>query len=388
MRPRFRPSSLVPTGLIGDHLDVGADRIGLVVRSGAAVTACPNCRTPSRRSQSRYRRRAAGLPLGGRRVEPQVVVRRFRCDAATCERKIFAERFPDGFLPAFARRTSRLEQIVHHLGLALGGRPGAGLAQRLMLPVSRDTLLRVIRRRAATWSDPLAVIGIDDFAWRRNHRYGTLVCDLERRRIVALLPDREQATAQTWLKETTSIQIVARDRGGGYGEAIARALPQAIQVADRWHLIENASRGFLDAVRKSMRQVREVVGAATLDPALLAAAERIQYEDDLRREEADAAIRALAEAGIPNSSRLSGAADIPVLDPHASTPARNGPHSFNARHGRAEGATVHSRGADTRAASAREALSEGVANVAIGHQLGQMIFEAGDPSPLPAGSIA
>jgi len=299
MRPHFRSSSLVPTGFIVDHLDVGTDRIGLVVRWGAVMTACPNCRTPSRRIQSRYRRRAADLPLGGRRVELQVVVRRFRCDAAACERTIFAERFPDEFLPAFARRTSRLEQIVHHLGLALGGRPGAGLAQRLMLPVSRDTLLRVIRRRAATRSDPLDVIGIDDFTWRRNHRYGTLVCDLERRRIVALLPDREQATAQTWLKQNTSIQIIARDRGGGYGEAIARALPQAIQVADRWHLMENASPGFLDAVRKSMRQVREVVGAATLDPALLTAAERIQYEGYLRREEADAAIRALAEAGVP-----------------------------------------------------------------------------------------
>jgi transposase len=97
-----------------------------------------------------------------------------------------------------------------------------------MLPVSRDNLLRVIRRRATTRSDPLGVTGIDDFAWRRNHRYGTPVCNLERRRIVALLPDREQSTAQTWLKENASIQIATCDRDGGYGEAIARALPQAI----------------------------------------------------------------------------------------------------------------------------------------------------------------
>lgn len=93
--------------------------------------------------------------------------------------------------------------------------------------------------------------------------------------------------------------IVARDRGSGYGEAIPRALPQAIQVADRWHLMENASRGLLDAVRRSMRQVREVVGTATIDPVLLIAAERIQYEGYLRREEADAGIRALAESGVP-----------------------------------------------------------------------------------------
>lgn len=228
MRPRFRPSSLVLAGFVVDHLDVSSDLIGLVVRSGSATATCPDCRTSSRRIQSRYQRRAADLPLGGRRVELQVMVRRFWCDAAACGRKIFAERFSEDVLPTFARRTSRLEQIVHHLGLALGGRPGASLAQRLRLPVSRDTLLRVIRRRATTRSDPLGVIGIDDFAWRRNHRYGTLVCDLERRRIVALLPDREQATAQTWLKENASIQISPCDRGS-YAEVVRpRSLAQGL----------------------------------------------------------------------------------------------------------------------------------------------------------------
>jgi hypothetical protein len=150
MRPRFRPSSLVPAGLVVDHLHVGTDWISLVVRSGSTTATCPDCRTSSRRIQSRYQRRAADLPLGGRRVELQVMVRRFRCDAAACGRRIFAERFSEDVLPTFARRTSRLEQIVHHLGLALGGRPGAGLAQRLMLPVSRDTILRVISLRATT----------------------------------------------------------------------------------------------------------------------------------------------------------------------------------------------------------------------------------------------
>ena len=299
MPQRFRSSSLVPPGFVVQHLDIGPDRVGVVVRSGAAAAACPSCAFVSHRVQSSYRRRAADLPLGGRRVELQVVVRRFRCDAVLCGRQIFAERFSADVLPAFARRTTRLERIVHQLGLALGGRPAANLASRLLLPVSRDTLLRVVRRRAAPRSDPLSVIGIDDFAWRRNHRYGTLICDLERRRPVTLLPDREQATAEAWLKGQPSIGIVARDRGGGYGEAIARALPHATQVADRWHLMENASRAFLDAVRRSMRPIREVIGAATVNPELLTAAERIQYEGYLRREEADATIRALVEAGVP-----------------------------------------------------------------------------------------
>jgi len=147
-----------------------------------------------------------------------------------------------------------------------------------MLPVSKDTLLRVIRRRSRPSADPLRVVGIDDWAWRRNHRYASIICNLERRRVVTLLPDRESATAQAWFATHSTITIVARDRGGGYGEAAAKALPQAVQVADRWHLMENASRAFLDAVRKSMRQIRSAIGATTIDPKLLTAAERLQYE--------------------------------------------------------------------------------------------------------------
>jgi transposase len=228
----------------------------------------------------------------------RVVVRRFRCKAVLCGRQVFSERFSNGVLPPLARRTERLEYIVHHLGLALGGRPAAGFAERLMLPVSNDTLLRVVRRRARQPTDPLAVIGIDDFAWRRNYRYGTIVCDLERRRPVALLPDREPATAQAWLQDHRSIVTIARDRGGGYGEAAAKALPHATQIADRWHLMENASRAFLDAVRKSMRQIRSVIGATVIDPELLTAAERIQYEGYLRREETNTAILAMIKQGV------------------------------------------------------------------------------------------
>ena len=139
------------------------------------------------------------------------------------------------------------------------------------------------------------MIGIDDWAWRRNHRYGTIICDLERRRPIGLLPDREPATAQAWLSEQPQIGIVARDRGGAYALAVAKALPHAVQVADRWHLMENASRAFLDAVRKSMRQIKTAIGTMTINPDLLTAAERIQYEGYLRREDANAAVFALAK---------------------------------------------------------------------------------------------
>jgi transposase len=113
-----------------------------------------------------------------------------------------------------------------------GGRPAASFARRLMVPVSSDTLLRVVRRRANSRVVPPAVVGIDDWAWRRNQRYGTPICDLERRKTIAPLPDREPATAQAWFSGQPPITIVARDRGGGYALATAKALPEAIQVAD------------------------------------------------------------------------------------------------------------------------------------------------------------
>lgn len=100
-----------------------------------------------------------------------------------------------------------------------------------------------------------------------------------------MLPDREAATVEAWLSARPDIRVVSRDRGGGYGQAVSRALPEARQVADRWHLMENASSAFLDAVRKSMRPIRQALGAAEINPALLTCAERIQYEGFLRREE-------------------------------------------------------------------------------------------------------
>lgn len=168
-----------------------------------------------------------------------------------------------------------------------------------MLPVSNDTLLRIVRRRGSPRFAAPTVVGVDDWAWRRNQRYGTIICDLERRKTITLLPDRETATAQHWLAAQPQISIIARDRSGGYALAAAKALPQATQVADRWNLMENASRAFLDAVRKSMRQIRAAIGATTINPELLAAAGQIQYDGYLRREEENAAILRLAHERTP-----------------------------------------------------------------------------------------
>jgi transposase len=238
------------------------------------------------------------LPCAGKKVELRLVTRRFVCSAPLCHQQIFTERFDEGIIAEQARRTSRLEYIVHHLGLALGGRPAANFAERWRMPVSNDTLLRVVRRRAKLPTEPLKIVGVDDWAWRRDHRYGTIICDLERRRTVALLPDREIATVQARLADHPEISVVSRDRGGGYGEAASKALPHAMQVADRWHLMENASAAFLDAVRKSITAIRSAIGATAINPELLTCAEKLEYDGYLRRQETNAAILALAAEGI------------------------------------------------------------------------------------------
>jgi hypothetical protein len=164
MASRFGFASLIPPGLEIDSVDSGENTLIVTARSDAAGAFCPLCGVVSHRVQSHYVRQPSDLPCAGRRVRLRILVRRFRCGVVGCLREVFAERFDTTVLAERARRTGHLEEIVHHLGLALGGRPGAGFAQRLMLPVSNDTLLRVVRRRAMPRTEKLAVIGIDDWA--------------------------------------------------------------------------------------------------------------------------------------------------------------------------------------------------------------------------------
>lgn len=298
MSHRMHSGAVVPAGLVVEQVGNAGEVTEIAVRSPRPYSQCPTCGVKSAAVHSHYSRRLGDLPLGGRPVRLVLKARRFRCRTVSCTKRIFAERFDKDLVEPWARRTSRLGLLIFHLGLALGGRPGARFANRLMAPVSKDTLLRSIRRRGRPDHAVPKVIGIDDWAWRRNQRYGTIICDLERRRPIRLLPDREPATARGWLVGQQQVEVVARDRGGGYALAAAQALPHACQVADRWHLMENASRAFLDAVRCSMREIRTAIGTTIVNPDLLTAAERLQYEGYLRRQEANEVILKQAGSGL------------------------------------------------------------------------------------------
>jgi transposase len=227
---------LLPPGVALDRLLPAGDHLVLETHSMSPCAACPLCDQPSTRHHSTYRRRLADLPWQGRTVELHLRVSRFRCMTASCPRRIFAERLPAAASPG-KRRTTRLGEAQRGIALAQGGEGGSRLAALLAMPVSGDTLLRLIRAIPLQDAPAPRVIGIDDWAWRRGRGYGTIIVDLEHKNCpIDLLPDRQAETVEAWLKAHPGVKIVARDRAGAYAEGVRAGAPEAVQVADRWRV--------------------------------------------------------------------------------------------------------------------------------------------------------
>ena len=196
-------------------------------------------------------------PVSAGACGSSVAVRRFVCPRSDCPRRIFAERLP-GFAAPRARTTDRLRQTQTDIGSSLGGEAGSRLAARMGMATSPDTLLRRVKRLKNEPAGPPRVVGIDDWAWRKGQRYGTIVVDLERSDVIDLLPDRDADTVAAWLKAHPGVEVVSRDRSAAYAQAATEGASQAGQVADRWHLLKNLR----EAVERVLERHSAAINAA------------------------------------------------------------------------------------------------------------------------------
>lgn len=227
-----------PNPLSLDDFQLTADTLELYVSNKKLAARCTTCGVFAERVHSRYRRRLVDLSCCGRTIHIQWTVRRFFCDAPGCPKITFAEQLPD-LTRKYARKTQRLVDKLHQVGLESGGEAGKRIAKIFDISISGDQLIRMVRTSQEQEIPTPKVLGVDDWAWRKRHTYGTILVDLERRCVVDLLPDRKPDTIVKWLQTHPGIEIISRDRGRDYIEGITQGLPDAIQVADRFHLLHN-----------------------------------------------------------------------------------------------------------------------------------------------------
>lgn len=226
-------------------------RVLLLVAASSSVAYCPACHNASHSVHSNYSRILRDLPWQGSSTELRLYARRFRCRTRDCPRVTFAEILPL-VSPRYGRQTSRLSETIRLIGYVLGGEAGARLAERLSMGTSPDTVLRRLKSGPSVPVEGARAVGVDDWAWRKGQRYGTILVNLETHAPIDLLPDRSADSLAAWLQSHPGAEVISRDRAGLYADGATRGAPQAIQVADRFHLLCNMT----SAVQRVLEQKR------------------------------------------------------------------------------------------------------------------------------------
>lgn len=233
----------------------------IVSAEAKPIGVCPDCGKLSRQKHGWRSRYLSDLPVQGRTVKVKLTLTRWKCPHPECGRKTFTDQLRTIASP-YAHRTERMADIVRLVGHGMGGRPAERLMRRLGMPLSDDTILRQVKRKTpnSLYKEPVRVVGIDDWSWRRSSRYGTIMVDLERRSVIDILDDRSVASVKEWLQKRPQIEVVSRDRCGLYSQAARQGAPQAKQVADRFHLVEN--------LRQAIKAQMSRYGHANVRPIL------------------------------------------------------------------------------------------------------------------------
>jgi transposase len=231
--------------------------------STAFSSLCPQCHQASSRVHKYYTRTLRDLPVDGRTVELVLQVRRLKCRNQDCPQRTFAERLPD-LAEVSAQRTNRFTAALCAIGYAMSGEAGAKLAAELHLPTSGDTLLRIVHRTPVCVQPTPRVLGVDDWAYRKSHVYGTILIDQERHCPVDLLEGRTSDGLAQWLQAHPGVEIMTRDRSTEYMRGMNVGNPDAIQVADRWHILHNLR----EALERMLHRSRQSLGRLPRLPAV------------------------------------------------------------------------------------------------------------------------
>ncbi|MFI6598678.1 ISL3 family transposase [Nonomuraea sp. NPDC050536] len=232
--------------LVVEQVADEGEQIRVRARTPNGSVACPTCGAGTTRVHGYHERSLADVPVDARRVLVVVRIRRLVCPTRGC-RQTFREQLP-GVLERYQRRTPRLASQIGAVVRELAGRAGMRVLSALAVRLSRHTALRILLRLPLPQPRIPRVLGVDDFALRRRHRYATVLIDAETRQRIDVLPGRTADVLEAWLRAHPGVQIVCRDGSGTYAEAIRRALPDAIQVGDRWHLWHNFGEAVLKEV--------------------------------------------------------------------------------------------------------------------------------------------
>jgi transposase len=287
-----------------EELSDDAGVVRICARAQTNEATCPACGNASARVHGWYERQLTDAPVAGRPVVIRLRVRKFICQTFGCVRRIFTEQLA-GLTVRHGRRSLHLFGLLATIAFALAGRAGARLARRAAIAVSRSTLLRLVRAAPEPTTTTPSVLGVDDFALRRGRVYGTVLIDMDSGRPIDLLPDRKAETLRDWLEQHPGVEVICRDRAGAYGEGAAAGAPDAVQVADRWHLWHNLGEAVEKTVTCHHACLRDPVPEADQPAVVAVAAPPVEQRRlVVRTRQRFAAIQELRGAGY-SISRIS-----------------------------------------------------------------------------------